>query len=214
MINNPSEHKLTNLYLIGFMGTGKSSVGKVVAEKLGLRFIDSDLEIEKETNLSVSQIFSSLGEAKFRDLEMNFINQGHPSSDCLISCGGGLPVQSGMMNILKIRGMFFVYRQPPRQFTKEQKIIQTVRFYNLLTLWQKSKNSFWKEKKSTLKPIISYHPNREVFRRWLKLLFKNIAKQTTSIAKVLLGNFQETIRWTNHFTLTRNKRMLSGTGCE
>ena len=51
------------------MGTGKSSVGKVVAEKLGLRFIDSDLEIEKETNLSVSQIFSSLGEAKFRDLE-------------------------------------------------------------------------------------------------------------------------------------------------
>ena len=35
--------------------------------------------------------------------------------------------------------MFFVYRQPPRQFTKEQKIIQTVRFYNLLTLWQKSK---------------------------------------------------------------------------
>ena len=107
MINNPSEHKLTNLYLIGFMGTGKSSVGKVVAEKLGLRFIDSDLEIEKETNLSVSQIFSSLGEAKFRDLEKNFINQGHPSSDCLISCGGGLPVQSGMMKILKNKGHVF-----------------------------------------------------------------------------------------------------------
>ena len=103
------------------MGTGKSSVGKVVAEKLGLRFIDSDLEIEKETNLSVSQIFSSLGEAKFRDLEMNFINQGHPSSDCLISCGGGLPVQSGMMNILKNKGHVFCLSATPETIYQRTK---------------------------------------------------------------------------------------------
>ena len=50
------------------MGTGKVLWEKWLLKKLGLRFIDSDLEIEKETNLSVSQIFSSLGEAKFRDL--------------------------------------------------------------------------------------------------------------------------------------------------
>ena len=155
MINNPSEHKLTNLYLIGFMGTGKSSVGKVVAEKLGLRFIDSDLEIEKETNLSVSQIFSSLGEAKFRDLEKNFINQGHPSSDCPADILRWR-ITGSVRNdeYLKNKGHVFCLSATPRQFTKEQKIIQTVRFYNLLTLWQKSKNSFWKEKKSTLKPII------------------------------------------------------------
>ena len=150
-----------------------------------------DLEIEKETNLSVSQIFSSLGEAKFRDLEMNFINQGHPSSDCLISCGGGLPVQSGMMNILKNKGHVFCLSATPETIYQRTKNNSDRPLLQSPDPMAKIKKLILEKKKSTLKPIISYHPNREVFRRWLKLLFKNIAKHTTSIAKVLLGNFQE-----------------------
>ena len=60
--NNPK----TNLYLIGFMGTGKSSVGKIIAQKTGLIFIDSDQEIENQTGLSINKIFETQGEQKFR----------------------------------------------------------------------------------------------------------------------------------------------------
>lgn len=67
-----------NLYLIGFMGTGKSSVGKFASDKLGLKFLDSDQEIERQNGCTISQIFESQGEEKFRELEKKFILTGHP----------------------------------------------------------------------------------------------------------------------------------------
>ncbi len=106
---NPNEKHgaLTNLYLIGFMGTGKSTSGKLSAEKIGLRFIDSDEEIERENGLSISKIFETQGEERFRTLEKNFIDTGHPSKGYLISCGGGLPIQEGMIEKLKSKGVVF-----------------------------------------------------------------------------------------------------------
>jgi shikimate kinase len=101
--NNPTP----NLYLIGFMGTGKSSVGKIIAQKTGLTFIDSDQEIENQTGLSISKIFETQGEQKFRELEKKFIQNGHPESGCLVSCGGGLPIPDGMIEILKEKGFVF-----------------------------------------------------------------------------------------------------------
>ena len=96
---------LPNLYLIGFMGTGKSSVGKIVAQKTGLRFIDSDQEIENQSGLSITKIFESFGEQKFREFEKKFIQNGHPESGCVVSCGGGLPIPEGMMDRLKSKGL-------------------------------------------------------------------------------------------------------------
>jgi shikimate kinase len=94
-----------NLYLVGFMGTGKSTVGRRVAEKLGFRFIDVDKAIEKEEGLSVTQLFAQRGEEAFRELERSFIESGHPDSNCIVSCGGGLSVPDGMPELLKEKGV-------------------------------------------------------------------------------------------------------------
>jgi shikimate kinase len=101
---------LPNLYLIGFMGTGKSSVGKIVAQKTGLTFIDSDEEIENQSGLSISEIFESFSEQKFREFEKKFIQNGHPDSGCVVSCGGGLPIPEGMIDRLKSKGLVICLR--------------------------------------------------------------------------------------------------------
>lgn len=99
-MSNPS----SNLYLVGFMGTGKSAVGRSVARKLGLQFIDSDHAIEEDQGRAISEIFASDGEATFRKMERAFIESGHPRSGCVISCGGGLIVQPGMLELVQSCG--------------------------------------------------------------------------------------------------------------
>jgi len=94
-----------NLYLVGFMGTGKSTVGRAVAQKLGFELVDSDFEIERQRGKSIPDIFASEGEAAFRVMERAFIENGHPSSRTIVSCGGGLVVQSGMLALLQSKGV-------------------------------------------------------------------------------------------------------------
>lgn len=95
----------TNLYLVGFMGTGKSAVGRCLARQLGWQFLDSDHEIERTQGKTVARIFAEDGEAKFRDLELAFIEHGHPAHHCIVACGGGLVVPSGRQDLLKCRGV-------------------------------------------------------------------------------------------------------------
>ena len=106
---NPKEKtsSLPNLYLIGFMGTGKSSAGLLTAQKLKLQFIDSDEQIENQNGSSISNIFKIQGEKKFRELEKKFIQSGHPQTGCVVSCGGGLPIPEGMVEILKSKGKVY-----------------------------------------------------------------------------------------------------------
>lgn len=94
-----------NLYLVGFMGTGKTTVGRAVATRLGYDLLDSDAEIERTTGRSIPEIFAAEGEAAFRVLERRFIESGHPSARCVVACGGGLVVQPGMLELLKTRGV-------------------------------------------------------------------------------------------------------------
>ena len=98
------ENSHSNVYLVGFMGTGKSTVGKRLAKVMGYQFIDSDGYIEKKENKTIEQIFSENGEAFFRSLERDFVVSGHPKEGCVVSCGGGLITQEGMIGILKKRG--------------------------------------------------------------------------------------------------------------
>ena len=94
-----------NIYLIGMMGTGKSTVGKLVASHIKMDFIDSDSAIEERTGLSVSEIFSTHGEEGFREMEKEFISNGHPLKNCLISCGGGLCMNKGVWTEMKSKGL-------------------------------------------------------------------------------------------------------------
>ncbi len=87
------------------MGTGKSTVGRKVATLLKYQFIDSDLAIEKKENATVKDIFSEKGEPYFREQEKVFVEEGHPRSGCVVSCGGGLVVAEGMIERLKKIGV-------------------------------------------------------------------------------------------------------------
>jgi len=94
-----------NLYLVGFMGTGKSTVGRMLARQLGLQFLDSDHEIERARGKAVAKIFAEEGEPVFRALEREFMAHGHPALGCVVACGGGLVVPPGMLELLRSRGV-------------------------------------------------------------------------------------------------------------
>lgn len=94
-----------NLYLVGFMGTGKTTVGRAVAQKLGFACIDSDHEIETERKKTISAIFAEEGEPAFRAMERTFIETDPRSTKTVVACGGGLVVQPGMADLLRSKGV-------------------------------------------------------------------------------------------------------------
>jgi hypothetical protein len=79
----------TSVALIGFMGTGKSAVGAVLAERLGKKFIEVDYLIEQKGGKPIPQIFEDEGEITFRELEIETIKQIAGRSNQVIACGGG-----------------------------------------------------------------------------------------------------------------------------
>jgi shikimate kinase len=87
------------------MGTGKTTVGRAVAQKLGYQALDSDYEIERMMGRSVAQIFAAEGEPAFREFERRFVENGHPDHAVVVACGGGLVVQPGLLGLLQARGV-------------------------------------------------------------------------------------------------------------
>ena len=121
-IRLPEGDNLPNIYLLGFMGTGKTSVGKRLARKLNFKFIDSDCEIERQQAMEIKDIFSHFGEEKFRKLEREFIESGHPTSNCVVSCGGGLACRDDMPELVKSKGVAVVlFSQPEEIFERTVK---------------------------------------------------------------------------------------------
>jgi shikimate kinase len=78
-----------NIALTGFMGTGKTTVGKLLAAKLGWEFIDVDAVVEKDAGISISEIFARFGEPDFRDRETRTIRRLSVLDNKVFSCGGG-----------------------------------------------------------------------------------------------------------------------------
>lgn len=96
----PGRH-IVNLALIGFMGTGKSSVGRMVADQLRFEFLDTDDLIETRAGKKISDIFAQNGEATFRELECQFVEELASRKHTVISTGGGLPVNPANLSSLK-----------------------------------------------------------------------------------------------------------------
>lgn len=80
---------MKNVILIGFMGTGKTSTGKMLASKLGCAFIDMDQKIEEEAGMCIPDIFAQKGEAHFRQLEKDLVERLSARRNAVISTGGG-----------------------------------------------------------------------------------------------------------------------------
>lgn len=82
---------MTRIILIGFMGAGKTSLGKELSAKLGIPFIDSDSVIEKMEKKTIDEIFNQNGEDFFRSLEAEFVESVGELTDFVLAVGGGLP---------------------------------------------------------------------------------------------------------------------------
>lgn len=94
-----------HIFLIGFMGSGKSTVGALLAERLNLPFIDSDKEIEQAAGKSITAIFEQDGEGAFRTLEMNFLRRLESEKQSVIAVGGGLPAVNGALEFMHQTGL-------------------------------------------------------------------------------------------------------------
>jgi shikimate kinase len=96
---------IRNLVLAGFMGTGKSSVGRLLAGDLGFAFLDTDALIEKRAGKSISRIFATEGEPAFRDMEKQVVRELADREHCVISTGGGVVVNPENLLSLKTHAL-------------------------------------------------------------------------------------------------------------
>ena len=93
---------MKRIVLMGFMGAGKTTIGKALAEKLSWGFIDTDAEIEKEQGRKISEIFETEGEQAFRDMETQLLKKLEKSEErFVLSIGGGMPVREENRELLR-----------------------------------------------------------------------------------------------------------------
>jgi shikimate kinase len=102
-----------NIILTGFMATGKSSIGRCLAARLGYEFVDLDALIEAEAGMRISQIFASQGEAAFRELESRMVERAAGRTGCVIATGGGAIVNPRNLEALKRSGVVIVLTADP-----------------------------------------------------------------------------------------------------
>ncbi len=93
-----------NIYLIGMMGCGKTAVGEKLAERCKRDFIDIDRYIEQKTGMKISDIFNGQGEPYFRQLESDALKELSAMGNAVISCGGGIVLNEGNIDIMKKSG--------------------------------------------------------------------------------------------------------------
>jgi len=97
---------LRNIILIGFMGTGKTAVGRRLADRLGRPFVDTDREIENLFGKSVAQIFSRYGEVRFRSEEALLVRKLAGQEGLVVATGGGLVLNQENVRLLGGNGVF------------------------------------------------------------------------------------------------------------
>ena len=105
------------IYLIGFMGVGKSTIGKQIATRLNIPFLDTDQKIEEQEKNSISNIFRNHGEMYFRRLETKLLIQVHNRQ--VIACGGGMPMFNNNMQYITKTGIsIYLEASPEHLFSR------------------------------------------------------------------------------------------------
>lgn len=90
-----------NIALVGFMGAGKSTIGRALAVRLGRSFIETDALVEQRASMSVADVFAQRGEAYFRELEAEVVREVCGCQECVIACGGGVVLRQENVTALK-----------------------------------------------------------------------------------------------------------------
>lgn len=105
------------VYIIGFMGSGKSTAGKKLAASLGWTFIDLDRKIEERAGKSIPGIFEQDGEDQFRKIESEVLRSMSSMTETIISTGGGTPCHGDNMDFMLSSGMTVYLKLTPAQLT-------------------------------------------------------------------------------------------------
>ena len=95
---------MENIFLIGFMGAGKSTVAKTLQEKLKMNLVEMDARIVEEQGMSINDIFAKYGEDYFRDIESRLILDIGKEGNTIVSCGGGVVVREKNIEYMKQNG--------------------------------------------------------------------------------------------------------------
>lgn len=103
----------SNIALIGFMGTGKTAVGKVLAEKLGKQFLELDALIEQRVGKAIPEIFAQDGEIAFRALEIEATRDAAEKANTVIACGGGVVLNQINIDRLRRKGVIVYLTASP-----------------------------------------------------------------------------------------------------
>jgi shikimate kinase len=109
---------MKRIFLIGYMGSGKTTVGLDLARKLKLSFIDLDTHIEERFHKTVKQIFAEKGEESFRKIEQNMLHEVAEFEDVVISAGGGTPCFFDNMDYMNEKGTTIFLDVPPEELVR------------------------------------------------------------------------------------------------
>lgn len=140
---------IKNIVLIGLMGSGKTTVGKLLAEKTGMKFVDTDELIVQKAGKSIKQIFADEGELFFRDLESEVIEEVSLQENTIISTGGGAVLRDENTENLQKNGILFYLYAPAEELyeriknDKERPLINTSNPVETLKKIQASREMFY-----------------------------------------------------------------------
>ncbi|NDW17539.1 shikimate kinase [Dysgonomonas sp. 216] len=104
---------MCRLFLIGYMGAGKTTIGRILAKRRGLDFIDLDLFIESRYQKTIGQIFEEYGEARFREIESSVLKEVADFENVVISTGGGTPCFHNNMEFMNKQGITIYLKASP-----------------------------------------------------------------------------------------------------
>lgn len=113
------ENKEKNIFLIGFMGSGKSTIARLLAEETKCELVEMDETIEKEAGLSINKIFETYGEKYFRDLESKLVERIADKGGAVVSCGGGAVLrEENVLNMKKNGKIIYLSATPETIFER------------------------------------------------------------------------------------------------
>lgn len=140
-----------NIFLIGPMGAGKSTIGRQLAQMLNMDFLDSDAVIEERAGADIEWIFDIEGEAGFRKREEKILNELTQAQGLVLSTGGGSVVSKDNRNVLSARGIVvYLETSVDKQFERTQRdkkrpLLQTEDPYKVLQELAKIRNPLYEE---------------------------------------------------------------------
>ena len=108
---------MTPVFLIGYMGCGKTTLGESLARNMGLRFIDLDDFIEAQNRMTVKEIFDEMGEKRFRELETEALREVAAMTGVIVACGGGTPCHADNMALMNEAGLTVWLTTSPERIT-------------------------------------------------------------------------------------------------